>query len=334
MSQSTRHRLESKLAAAWPPASWADVTVLLAVSGGCDSVALLRAMTAIQTAGAGRLCVAHLNHQLRADSSEDELFVTALCRQLNVPCEVARICLEAQADGIEAAARRARYQFLAEVAGRLGARYVATAHTADDQVETILHRIVRGTGIGGLAGMGRVRPLGHATLIRPLLAIDRAELAAYLRVIGQPFREDASNADPRFTRNRLRHALLPWLAEQFNPGVKDALLRLGTLAGEAQAVVDSLVEGLLEAAVRVDAADAIRFDLAKLARQPPYLIRELLMAAWRRQGWPLQAMGHAQWEQLCDMVVSAAAGTTIPRRIFPGNVSAEASGEELRLTKV
>ena len=155
-----------------------------------------------------------------------------------------------------------------------------------------------------------------------------------MRAIGQPFREDASNADPRFTRNRLRHELLPWLAEQFNPGVKDALLRLGTLAGEAQAVVDALVDGLWETAVCIDGADAIGFDLSKLAEQPPYLVRELLMAAWRRQGWPRQAMGHAQWEQLREMAAAAAAGTTIPQRVFPGNISAEVSGDQLRMTKM
>jgi tRNA(Ile)-lysidine synthase len=332
MSQSTTlHPLELRLAAAWPPAKWADVTVLLAVSGGCDSVALLRAMVAIRAAGAGRLCVVHLNHQLRADSDVDELFVTDLCRQLTVPCEVDRIRLEEQPDGIEAAARSARYRFLADAAGQLGARYVVTAHTADDQAETILHRILRGTGIGGLAGMARARPLGHATLLRPFLAIERAELAAYLRDLGQPFREDASNADPRFTRNRLRHELLPWLAEQFNPSVKEALLRLGTLAGEAQAVVDALVDQLWEMAVRSEGAGAIVFDLTKLAPQPPYLVRELLMAAWRRQGWPMQAMGHAQWQQLCQMAISAAAGETIPPQVFPGNIAAHATGEQLRL---
>ena len=166
------HPLELKLAAAWPPSDWADVTVLVAVSGGGDSVALLRAMTALETGGQGRICVAHLNHQLRPDADEDERFVVELSRRLGVACEVERVAVDrlaAQAgDGLEAAARSARYRFLEQAAGRLGARFVATAHTADDQAETILHRIVRGTGVRGLAGMARVRPLGHATLIRPL----------------------------------------------------------------------------------------------------------------------------------------------------------------------
>ena len=201
-------RLNPVCAEAWPPSQWANVTVVVAVSGGCDSVALLRAMAALKAGGEGRLCAAHLNHQLRPDAETDERFVVELCGRLGVPCEVGRMDvgrLAAQAgEGLEAAARKARYRFLKQTAGRLGARFVATAHTADDQAETILHRIVRGTGIRGLAGMARARRLGHATLVRPLLGVRRAELQAYLDAIGQPCRHDPSNLDPRFTRNRIR----------------------------------------------------------------------------------------------------------------------------------
>ena len=184
--------LEAKLAAAWPPSDWADVTVLAAVSGGGDSVALLRAMAALKTGGQGRLCVAHLNHQLRPDADEDERFVVDLSCRLGLTCEVERVnvkhLVSQSGDSLEAAARGARYRFLQDAAGRLGARFVATAHTADDQAETILHRIVRGTGVRGLSGMARVRPLGHATLIRPLLAMRRSELQSYLDALGQPYR--------------------------------------------------------------------------------------------------------------------------------------------------
>ena len=247
------HPLESKLAAAWPPSDWADVTIVAAVSGGCDSVALLRALTAVKTGGQGRVSVAHLNHRLRPEADDDERFVVELCGRLGVICEVGHVDVAGAAaeagEGLEAAARRCRYRFLQEAAGRLGARFVVTAHTADDQAETILHRIVRGTGIRGLAGMARVRTLGHAALVRPLLGIRRAELVAYLDELGQPYRHDSSNADRRFTRNRIRLELLPRLRERFNPEIEEALLRLGTLAGEAQAEIDALV-GALSSALR------------------------------------------------------------------------------------
>ena len=141
------------------------MTVLAAVSGGADSVALLRAVAALKTGGAGRLCVAHFNHKLRDQADEDQQFVVALCKQIGLSCEtgasdVAQLAAN-EGEGIEPAARRARYEFLKQAAGRVGARFVLTAHTADDQAETILHRIIRGTGIAGLAGMSRSRRLGQ-----------------------------------------------------------------------------------------------------------------------------------------------------------------------------
>lgn len=324
--------LEEKFAAAWPPADWADVTVLAAISGGCDSVALLRLLVALKTGGAGRVCVAHLNHQLRPEADRDEQFVVDLCRQLKVPCEVGHVAVDRLAaqegDGIEAAARTARYRFLAETAGRLGARFVATAHTADDQAETILHRILRGTGIRGLSGMARVRPLEHAVLIRPLLRFHRRALQAYLDALRQPYCCDASNSDVRFTRNRLRRELMPLLRKQFNPSVADALLRLGTLAGETQAVVDDLTDTLFQRVVTVENADAVQLDLGGLAGQPRYLVRELLTAVWRRQRWPLQSMGHGKWDELCTLALTPAPPW---QRIFPGNVRIEVLPREARM---
>lgn len=340
--------VEAKLVTAWPPSEWADVTVLVAVSGGCDSVALLRAMTTLRSAGAGRICVAHLNHQLRPDSDDDERFVVELCRSLGVVCEVGRVTVDRLAaesgDGIEAAARAARYHFFEQTAGRLGARFVATAHTADDQAETILHRILRGTGVRGLSGMRRVRPLGHATLIRPLLAVRRTELEAYLAAIHQPYRHDSSNTDLRFTRNRIRHETMPRLRKQFNSGVSDALLRLGTLAGEAQAVVDELVNELFDRCVVVESRAMARIELAALVGRPRYLVRELLMLLWRRQAWPMQAMGHRKWDELSELarvpdhtgsvVDNASGGADIPiRRNLPGDVTVEVAAGQMRLSQ-
>ena len=226
--------------------------------------------------------------------------------------------------------RTARYRFLEDVAGRLGARYVVTAHTADDQAETILHRILRGTGIRGLSGMARARPLGHATLIRPLLGISRAELQAYLDAIGQPYRRDPTNAEPRFTRNRIRRQLLPWLRRKFNGEVDEALLRLGALAGQSQAVIDRLVDEWFDRCVTITGPHAAQIDLDMLADQPDYLIRELLLTVWRRMGWPLRSMGSRQWDELREM---AAATTSPVKRIFPGGVSAIKTGAQLVLRK-
>jgi tRNA(Ile)-lysidine synthase len=328
------HPLETKLAEAWPPAAWADVTVLVAVSGGADSVALLRAMAALKAGGEGRLCAAHLNHRLRPEADEDRQFVVDLCGRLGLPCEVgsadAGALAAAAGDGIEAAARAARYDFLQQAAGRLGARFIATAHTADDQAETVLHRIIRGTGIRGLSGMARARPLGHAVLIRPLLSVRRTELVAYLDALGQPYRQDASNLDPRYTRNRIRRHLLPRLQRHFNAEIVDSLLRLGSLAGEAQAVIDDDVEAWFERCVTDDDRGEVRLALEPLAGRPRYLIRELLMALWRQSGWPMQSMGMVKWDELCDMATSDAPSD---KRVFPGNVVVEVAAGEMRLAR-
>ena len=335
------HLLETNLAAAWPPANWQEVTTLVAVSGGADSVALMRAIRALKTRGEGHLCVAHFNHHLRGEqSAADEAFVVELCRRFDLPCEVGHAPGRAEAegsDGLEAAARTARYEFLQQAAARLGARYVVTAHTADDQVETILHRILRGTGIGGLGGIRRVRAFGPAaTLIRPLLGVRRGELVAYLDDLGQSYRVDSSNEDLRLTRNRIRRELLPQLARQFNPGVVDALLRLGRLAGEAQAVIEAVVEDLCQRCVVCQGPQAVEIDAAGLADQPRYVIRELLLATWRKQDWPMQAMGFTQWDLLAEMISTCReVSAELPsKQILPGSVLAEPDEGRLRLLRV
>ena len=157
-----QHEFERSVARAWEPGLWCDTTVLVAVSGGADSVALLLALWGVSAQGSGKLMVAHFNHRLRgADSDADEQFVDSLGRRLGLTVEMgrARQPITPGGDGIEAGARDQRYQFLREVADRAGARYVVTAHTANDQAETLLHRIVRGTGVAGLAGIPFTRTL-------------------------------------------------------------------------------------------------------------------------------------------------------------------------------
>ena len=327
------HPLEAKLAESWPPAAWSDVTVLIGVSGGSDSVALLRALAALKSRAAGRICVAHFNHRLRPAADDDEQFVAALCRQLEVSCEIGRAAEnlgKPSGKAAEASARTARYRFLQRTAGKLGARYVVTAHTANDQAETILHHILRGTGLRGLSGIQRARPFGHATLIRPMLAVHRIQIVEYLRDLQQPYRHDESNQDVRYTRNRIRHKLLPRLQRDYNPQVVAALLRLGALAGDAQTVIDAQVDQLFERGVLAESRDRAEIALAAVAGQSPYLVSELLSALWRRQGWPLQAMGQLQWDELTR---AALAGAPPVHQVFPGDVRVEVDAGRMRITR-
>jgi tRNA(Ile)-lysidine synthase len=326
--------LESALAQAWPPEDWCEVTVLLAVSGGADSVAMLRALHKLKRGGEGRLAIAHFNHGIRGQQADrDEAFVQELSHRLGVAFHAGRpeqgtLPTGPGQDGLEASARRARYTFLQRTAARLGARFVVTAHTADDQAETILHRIVRGTGIAGLSGMARARALGEATtLLRPMLGLRRADVLAYLDELGQPYRHDHTNQDTQFTRNRIRHELLPLLAEQFNPGVVDAVLRLGTLASEVQAVVRPLVERLRHEATVPTAPGTLRIRATPLGERPRFLVRQMLLELWREQGWPMQSMGLAEWDALAEMAEDARPS----KRTFPGNIEAEVQDDELVL---
>ncbi|KPK76044.1 MAG: hypothetical protein AMJ79_08545 [Phycisphaerae bacterium SM23_30] len=216
---------------------------LIAVSGGCDSMALMYALTALREVRPEKfsyLHVAHLNHQLRGrESDADADFVAEQAKQLNLPVTVGSIDIAAARAGgesIEAAARRRRFGFLAETARKFKCQIVALGHNADDQAETILHRILRGTGIRGLSGIWPVRTFidGQGQeklwLVRPLLLLRRAEIEQYLHKKGIAWRQDQSNQSTQFTRNRIRHDLLPHLADRYNPRVVEALLQLGQTA--------------------------------------------------------------------------------------------------------
>ena len=346
------HEFERRLGESWPPTAWQDLSVLVAVSGGADSVALLRGLVALKQGGPGRLVAAHFDHRLRgADSDADREFVVDLCQRRGIECHLGQWSpgdsFGRHPDGVEAAARTARYAFLQAAAAQWGARYVATAHTADDQAETVLHHIVRGTGLAGLAGMSRARPLGEAvTLIRPLLAFRRSEVLEYLAALRQSHREDATNVDLTFTRSRIRHELLPLLARDYNPQVIDSLVRLSTLAADAQAAIDGLVADLAARCVKrrvggvveggaiegsADQGSAVEIALTPLAGQPRHLIRALLVGVWREQNWPLQAMGFDEWELLADMAAAKPDQACPAKRVFPGGVVAERGRETLAL---
>lgn len=302
-------QLTEAIALAFPPNRWRDVHLLVAVSGGADSVALLRAIHRLKldAAGQGKIYVAHFNHGLRGKASDgDQVFVEQLAAKLEISPLIGQpdaetVCLS------EESARDARYQFFSQAAGQVGARYIATGHTADDQVETILLRMLRGAGLAGLRGIPAERPLTPATtIVRPLLAISRADLLAALAELGQTFREDGSNAQTHFTRNRVRLQLLPQLRANFGPAVDDALRRLSDQACEAQAVIECDAGRLLAAGFELGEA-SIAIDPGPLAAEPPLIVREAIKLAWRQIGWPEQAMGYQQWCQLAMLLNNPAA---------------------------
>ncbi|MCL2843205.1 MAG: tRNA lysidine(34) synthetase TilS [Oscillospiraceae bacterium] len=219
-----------------------DDRVLVALSGGADSVCLLRVLLYVQDILGLQVAAAHYNHRLRGDASEqDEQFVRACCRALAVPLTVgAGDVAEAarqSGQGIEETARTMRYAFLEEAAVELGADKIATAHHADDNVETVLLHLIRGASIRGLSGI----PPCRGKVIRPLLCLERQEIEAYLTELGQGFVEDATNADITHRRNGLRHQVVPLLREQ-NPNLAATVLRQSGLLRKDSVYLDALAE--------------------------------------------------------------------------------------------
>jgi tRNA(Ile)-lysidine synthase len=241
------------------PAHDQPLTVIVGVSGGADSVCLLHAL--VQLAAHWRLAlhVAHLDHNLRPESAADAHFVAQLAAELRLPIHCRRLVdgeLDGQPGGLEAAARRVRYTFLAQIAINVTSAaqvpVVALAHQADDQAETLLLNLVRGSGLQGLGGMQPIRELSippgtdppdvnqrNVCIVRPLLRVRRSTILAYLQQNHLAWREDASNADTAFVRNHLRHQVLPLLA-QINPGVVETLTRTAQIVAADAARLQEL----------------------------------------------------------------------------------------------
>jgi tRNA(Ile)-lysidine synthase len=313
-----------------------EAGLVVAVSGGPDSVALARAALAARDAPAP-LVLAHLNHRLRgAESDGDEDFVAGLHAALSAAAPNVRLAREridvaasasATGENLEAEARRLRYRWLAEVARSHGLRWVATGHTADDQAETVLHRLLRGTGLQGLRGIAARRELGPGVeVVRPLLRATRADVLAYLGALSQPYRHDSSNDHLDRTRNRIRHELLPHLAQRYNPGVAALLGRLAEQADEAWREEREAAAELLHRAELPRAGALLIFDRAALVTAPRRLVRAALRLAWEREGWPVGGMGYEDWQRLADLVQAEAGAADLP-----GRVRARCRGRVLQL---
>lgn len=269
--------------------------VVVAVSGGADSAALLLALEELSRAGRvgfGAFVVAHLDHGLRGEAGAgDARWVCELASKLGVECVAGRIDVKRLAkvsgDNLEQAARRARYKFLGETARAKEADVVLTAHTLDDQAETILLRLLRGSGAQGLSGMRAARDLDEAArdegvrkiqLVRPLLSwARRGDTEKYCRARGVEFRADEMNDDERFARVRVRKRLLP-LLENFNPRVVETLARTAELIRDDAQVLEEQADELLAEATETDAAKLNASELKTVVGLLPLRVEVLARA--------------------------------------------------------
>jgi tRNA(Ile)-lysidine synthase len=294
--------------------------VVIGVSGGADSVALLLALRTLGPSFDLALHVLHVDHGLRAESARDGEFVRDLAACLGVPCEVARVTV-ARGGSLEAQARAARYAALEARADAIGAARIAVGHTRDDQAETVLMRVLEGAGPRGLAGI----PPTRGRVIRPLLEVGRGDVLAALGAAGLPWIEDPSNLDLKFLRNRVRHELLPLLTSAYRGDVVDALNLTAVRMRSHISALDRCADAEL-ARLASWGEGEVTFSRAALLGLPRELAADVLRLAAARLGsraplraWAYRGLGRA----LADPA---------PRRPFRlGGVTVEVSGERMRL---
>ena len=260
-------------------------TVVVAVSGGADSTALLLALEELKTRNKlfTNICVAHFDHQLRKNSAKDAKWVAELASKLGFKSVTGRSKVaekaEIASENLEQAAREARYAFLERTAKRVAASYVLTAHTMDDQAETVLMRLMRGSAGSGLGGMEALRPLaknGSIKLVRPLLWARRFETENYCRIRKTAFLSDEMNDDQRFARVKVRKQLLP-LMQSFNNKIVEALSRTASQLREDGAVLFKDSDELLKrASLAIDETKTPVLDVKVLSEAPSALRRRAL----------------------------------------------------------
>ena len=333
----------------WPPQRWRNTHVLVGVSGGADSVALLRVLAhqsrhmAETDRPHGRLIAAHLNHGLRGAASDgDQAMVRDLCDSLEIDLVVDRLD-DPPRD--ENALRDLRHGFLRRTATRWGARYVAVGHHADDNVESVLMNLFRGTGMAGLAGMSVHRDFGDdLVLVRPLLRCNRTEIEAYLNAIGQSFRQDESNSDVRHRRNFIRHELLPLVRSRFpdaDAAIRTAIQHHDEATRGLKTIADRHLSKLAEfrldpdsrwrkldtltTAPSDDALDRVelRFWVEPDSDLEPTVAAIALQRAFDRVRYSRRNMDHDHWRRLAGMWL----GLRTDSHCIPGNRWALVDGE-------
>jgi len=314
-----------------PQASW-----VVGVSGGPDSTLLLHTLTALSARLdlGWRLHAAHLHHGLRGqEADEDEVFCSHVAQELGIPFYSERADIRAEAvscgRSTEEAARAHRYDFLERVALRTGSELVAVGHHADDNAETVLHRICRGTGLRGLAGIHDVRPIrpdSHIRIVRPFLAQRRATIEFICAELGLPVRQDSTNRSPEFTRGRIRQVVLPLLAEQLNPNIVESLLRLAEHARWLTMYLDDAAARTFDALVISQHGRHVVLNVRALVGKQRIVQAEVVRRAITLAAGGEQELSFANIEAVLKLAADPASGKEVH---MPGPVLVRKQYERL-----
>ncbi|MFA5390302.1 MAG: tRNA lysidine(34) synthetase TilS [Candidatus Omnitrophota bacterium] len=293
--------------------------ILVACSGGPDSVALFHLLRSLSAKYGWKLNLAHFNHQLRPGAAKkDEQFVKDLARKFKIPFYCGTGSVKSEAKGtktsIEECARQMRYDFFLRTTQVKKIQAIALAHTRDDQAETVLMRILCGTGLRGLQGIRERQQIGKTEIVRPLLGVTKKEILEFLRAEKFAYRRDESNDSVRFLRNRIRHKLLPVLRREFNPRVVEALSRIPAIVAGESALVAELEEKAWKKTLKKSRGKKIELHRSIFLKFPPALqfrvVEKALKKLDKRSGLSFEA-----WERIRQGLARSCYRCSLPKDI-------------------
>jgi tRNA(Ile)-lysidine synthase len=319
-------------------------TILVGVSGGPDSVCLLHLLTQLSKELSFNIIVAHINHQLRGkESDRDEEFVRKLCRKWKLKFVSKSVNIrrfkKPGKSSIEEIAREKRYEFFGKLAQKYLATKIVLGHHADDQIETILMRLLRGAGSEGLAGIRSKRFFGHihiehghsdhhepTYIVRPLLEITRIEILDYLNEKKLSFREDSTNTDTAFLRNKIRHKLIPYLEKEYNPQLRKSLLRTADILAKEEEFWETIISSFLRNLDIPLYTDYFQYPLVQFQNSPTAMQRRLIRYLLEYVQGHLQQIDYSHIDKILDMIRNPERESTIQ---LPGKYSVSVENEFL-----
>lgn len=301
--------------------------IVVGVSGGADSLALLHILNEIKNLFPLELVVAHVHHGLRGkEADSDAEFVEGICRDWQIPFYIKKADVRKLASswGLseEEAGRKVRYDFFEDLLKEIGGQKIALAHHRDDQAETILYNLIRGTGLKGLQGM---KPVREGKIIRPLLQISRRQIEAYCREKNLKYRVDSTNEEIVYTRNRIRNVLIPYIQKNFNPNFSDSLVRMGDIIREEEEFLSQYSNQQFDKwAVASDGEVKIPIDF--FSSSPKAVSRRIIRLAIGKLAKSMADISFAHIEEVLNMALYSSTGSTLD---LPGTLKAKIDYEAL-----
>ena len=283
--------------------------LLVAVSGGSDSMALVALLMALRKKYSWRLSVVHLNHGFQRNGSRAQQTVQKFCAANGLPFYSKSIHLRSSAKkqrrSLEDAGRTERYLYFSRLAKKIRAGKIVTAHTLDDQVETVLMRLFRGAAFRGLAGIPYTRACGEGQLIRPLLLCSKKDLTAFAKARRLPIVEDPSNQEERFLRNSVRHHLLPLLRRRYNPRIDEQLANLQAVCRDTQETIDAIVGDAYQKCLTRSPRAEIRLSLTALQKFSPAIRSEIFLLGLSKLKGDRVGFTHSHVRSMIDIALSS-----------------------------